>query len=137
MIGQYFRAAAWRVGAGIVLLSAASLVVAGGERRVGLDAQLLASSRGGDQSFVLGQTSCNTYNGWFVCGKVGDDCISCQNATFTQAVAGTNGGYYPSNTSGRGCGFTFNGTCNANLQCGNFGNPTGNCTALTSPLIQP
>jgi hypothetical protein len=103
-------AAGWLALGGFVLLSSALSAFDG---RTRLDAQVLAQSRGGNPSYVIGQSNCNTYGGNNAC-IVGVACtaccVGCSTSNYLALIPGPAGGY---DYSGYAlCGFLDSGNCN-------------------------
>ena len=127
--------AAWLYVAGAVLLLATVFVVIGSSDRAPLGADLLALSRGALATNVLTQSSCSNANGDLPCWAIGSGGYGrvCSVNTYTNVMAGTNGGYTAGGVAG--CGINLGGTCNPALQC-ITGNAVGFCNSQLSALLQ-
>ncbi len=109
----------------VALFTASSFASVTAEHRVGLDADVLARSRGGNQGNALTQTPCNGFNGNAPCLVVNNACVTCTVTTYTD-VTGAGASYFK--RGAQSCGNNWSGPCDANFNCDTTGgNKVGVC----------
>jgi hypothetical protein len=135
--GFHFRPD-WLAAIGAALPLFLSVVVLPGDS-AGLEAGVLAQSRGGNTSLVLTQSSCDSFDGNAPCTVVGAVCDTCSTSTYTNVIGGANGGYNPGAAGGGSCGNELTGLClnnGAGFRCSTIGQ-VGPCNnPIGPPTVQ-
>jgi len=101
-----------------IVLASASWMTAGTAGRESLDSGELNQSRGRNPLSVLGQASCDGFQGLFACTFPNNTCATCSQQTFTSTIGGiTQSGYESDPILKASCGTLWTGTCSATYVC--------------------